>query len=161
MLFFNTGDLFAQCFVDDREWIGSGGVGGGIVNGVDAEEEVLCAEIVVGARGAEVFADVLRSGLLKARAMPVALAGGRDWSAQGRSAWARASAGSATPGASPTLTSEPPERGGEKALARVVIGDQGDVADTEVLAIALVVGEEEELVCLRMGPPSDPPKLLR
>ena len=37
-----------------------GRVGGGVVDGVDGEEEIAGGEVVVEARGAEVFADVLR-----------------------------------------------------------------------------------------------------
>ena len=71
MLLLDAGDLLAQAFVDHRERICGRGVGGGVVDGVDGEEEILGADVVVEARGAEVFADVCL-GLLKAWAMPVA-----------------------------------------------------------------------------------------
>ena len=59
VLFFNAGDLLTQCFVDDREGVGRGGVRSGIIDGVDPEEEIFCADVIVGARGAEVFTNGL------------------------------------------------------------------------------------------------------
>ena len=59
MLLLNAGDLLAQALVDEAERILRGRVGGAVVDGVDGEEQILAAEVVVEARGAEVFADVL------------------------------------------------------------------------------------------------------
>ena len=59
VLLLDAGDLLAQRLIDGGEGVGGGGVRDGVVDGVDAEEEVLRAEVVIGARGAEVFADGL------------------------------------------------------------------------------------------------------
>ena len=50
---------------------------------------------------------------------------------------------------------------GKNALARIGVGNESDIAEAEVLAVTFVVAEEEELVLRRMGPPREPPKLLR
>ena len=63
VLLLDAEDLLAEGFVDEREGVGGGGVGDGVVDGVDGEEEVFGADVVVEAGGAEVFADVLRCGL--------------------------------------------------------------------------------------------------
>ena len=127
MLLLDAGDLFAQCFVDEGEWVGGGGVGDGVVDGVDAEEKVFWAEVVVEAGGAEVFADVSASGCCRhERCRPPS--SGPLWT--GQQLRSRAS------------TLRPQADGARRAF----VGDERDVAEAEVLAVAFVVAEEEELV---------------
>ena len=144
MLLLDAGDLLAEGFIDDREGIGRGGVGGGVVDGVDAEEQILRTEVVVGARGAEVFADSLL-GIAESARDAGGLAGG--WVSQFRAI-----------GRGPELQQIGDARGeadvdegaagagGKQALARIRVGDECDVAKAEVLSVTLVVAKEEDLV---------------
>ena len=101
----------------------------GVVDGVDGEEEVVGGEVGVEAGGAEVFADVLRG-----RSECLGDAGGCAGSASSSGPLAmgqRLSSGW-------TLAT---------ALAReVASGTRVTIGIAEVLAVAFVVGEEEELV---------------
>ncbi len=60
MLLLQAGHLFAQALVDQGQWVLRGGVRGGIIDGVDGEEQIVGSEVGVEAGGSEVFMDVLR-----------------------------------------------------------------------------------------------------
>ncbi len=59
VLLLHADHLFAQALVDPCERVLGWGVGRGVVDGVDGEEQVIGAEVGVEAGGAEVFADAL------------------------------------------------------------------------------------------------------
>ena len=60
MLLLNAGDLLAQALVDVAQRIGRWRSRGACIDRVDGEEQILAAEIVIEASGAEVLFDVLR-----------------------------------------------------------------------------------------------------
>ena len=137
-------DLLAQCFVDDGEGVGGGRVGGGVVDGVDAEEKILCAKVVVGACGAEVFTDGLLRIAEGARDAG-GLAGGwiGQFGAVGRGPELQKISDA---GREADIDERAAGTDGKISLARVRIGDEGDVAEAEVLSVTFVVAEEEDLV---------------
>ncbi len=59
VLLLNAGHLLAQALVNQTQRILRGRVGGAVVHGVDAKEQIVRCKIVVETRGAEVFADLL------------------------------------------------------------------------------------------------------
>ncbi len=136
MLLLHAGYLFAQAFVHQAQRILRGRVGSAVVDGVDGEEEIFAAEVVVKTRGAEVFADVLL-GMAE---------GLRNSAAQFRTVLHRPQREQRRDGridADELLLSCGV---GQIAQARLVVGHEGDGAQSPVLAEALVVAEEEELV---------------
>ena len=60
MLLLNAGDLLAQVLVDVAQGIGGGRSCRARINGVDGEQQILAAEIVIETSGAEILVDVLR-----------------------------------------------------------------------------------------------------
>ena len=117
-----------------------GCVGDGVVDGIDGEEQVVRREVGVEARGAEVLADVLRGrgeGFCDASGK----AGGRE---QFRAVLRRPEVEQARDSGAKRDGCERASGGvGQQAVACVRVGDEGDVGDAEVLAVALVVCEEE------------------
>ena len=95
--------------------------------------------MAVEARGAEVLADVLRRMEKRIRRCRCRI--------RGRLLRAKERAAGATEGSTPTNCSLPGGVG-KVSLPGPVVGHQRDGAEAPVLAEALVVAEEEELVCL-------------
>ncbi len=60
MLLLNTGDLLAQVLVDVAQRIGRWRSRGACIDRVDAEEQILAAEVVIEASCTEVLKDMLR-----------------------------------------------------------------------------------------------------
>ena len=142
VLLLHAGDLLAQALIHQRKRILGGRICDGVVDGVDGEEEVVWGEVGVEAGGAEVLADVLRragEGLADAGGQ----AGGGEQLGTVLHGPEVEQAGDA---AAERDGREDAAGVGHQPEARVVVGDEGDVGDAEVLAVALIVGEEEELV---------------
>src|ERR1700750_1350552 len=59
MLFLQARHLLAKVFIDRGERVLCRSIGGGVVHGVDTEEEIAGAYVVVEACGSEVFTDVV------------------------------------------------------------------------------------------------------
>ena len=136
MLLLHARHLFAQALVDQAQRILRGRVRGAVVDGVDGEEQILAAEVVVKARGAEVFADMLlgvAEGLC-------------DSAAKFRTVLHRPQREQGRDGRIDADKLFPAFRVGQIALARPIVGHERDGAQAPVLAEALVVAEEEELV---------------
>ena len=128
VVLFGAEDLLAEVFFDVGVGVGGGRDGVGVVDGVDGVEGVVGGEVGVEAGGAEVFADVLGSGADVLGDTGVdAVLGDLGAVGDGPEVEQRLDAG---------------DGGG----AGGGVGDEGDEGLAEVLAVAFVVGEEEELV---------------
>jgi len=153
VLLLNGEDLFAEGLIDERERVGRRSVRGGVVDGVGSEEEIALAEVVVEACRAEVFADMLDGVGVCGRDAGGEACRGVDQLRPvlyGPQVEQRSYAGGY---AYVCLTAFAV---GNITLTGAVVGNQGYVGEAEVLAVALVVTEEKELV-VAQGPPSDPP----
>ena len=136
MLLLHARHLLAQAFVDEAQRILRRRIGGAVVDGVDAEEQILAGEIVIEARGAEVLADILfrmAEGL-------------GDSAAEFRAVGHRPKRQQRFDGRIHANILLRARGVGEIALARLVVRYQGHGAQAPVLPEALVVAEEEELV---------------
>ena len=144
MLLLHADHLFAQPLVDGRVGILRRRVGVAVIDGVDAEEQIVLGEIRVDAGGAEIFADMLRRI-------------GERFGNAARRAVRLSNSGPLAPARAPSSGCTLATAAAREASS----GTKRDVRSSPDSAGNLRSCRRQRALSWRSGPPSAAPKLLR